>query len=190
MAITPKIKGTSILLTLDLVRELHGKEGVDAVLARLPEHIRKLLPTDAHVLPSVQYDFEAWAEVLLAAEELYGTPWSIARSSSRVGYRKLLKTTYANWPRPGEPLESIRRMPRLWEQVTKGLGEYEIVECASPREIKVLVTLHIASIYRTITEERVAGTLEAMIEASGAHGTVQLTRTANRAEYHITIDEA
>lgn len=54
MTTTPKVKGTSILLTLDLVRDLHGEEGVAAVLAQMPAHIRALLPADAHVLPSVQ----------------------------------------------------------------------------------------------------------------------------------------
>lgn len=177
------VKGTSLLLTLDLVRERHGDAGLRSVLDALPHELRGQLP--AQILPSQQFPFHLWAEVLLTAEHLFGHPLSIARESARKGYRKLFQTTYANWVRRGEPLEALRLMPRLWEQVTKGLGEYEVADAEDG--LVVTVRLHVEERYRVVTEERVAGTLEAMIGACGGVGTVRVVRRRMKTDMHVVL---
>ncbi len=176
------VKGTSLQLTVDLVRDRHGESGIARLVEHLREDVRAALPGDLRVLPSQSIPFEVWAEVLLTAEQLFGAPRSIARDSSRFGYRRLLQTTYANWVKHGQPIESVKRMPLLWEQVTKGLGEYEVFERGD--DLVVRVKLNVPPRYRALTEERVLGTIEAMLEATGA--TFQ-TRLVPFAEYSECI---
>ncbi len=135
----------------------------------LPPRVREQLPANLHFLPSSTWPFEVWAELLLAAETLFG---DFARASSREGYKELLRTVYKNWVRPGDAAESVRQLPHLWEQVTKGLGEYAVEDRGSDIVIQVRL-LGVDERYREITEERVAGTIEAMIAASGRRGTVR-----------------
>jgi hypothetical protein len=177
------IKGTSVTLTLDLVRREHGEEGLAKVVAAVPEHVREQLPVGLKFLPASTWPFEVWAELLLAAETLFGGERSFARLSAREGYEKLFRTTYKNWVRPGDPRASIRQMPHMWEQVTSGLGDYELVE--EGEHLAIRVRLRVAPRYRAITEERVAGTLEAMIHAAGGQATI--TRTPHTATTELTI---
>jgi len=180
---TKTVKGTSLLLTLDLVRERHGEDGLRAVFEALPREIRDQLP--AQILPSQPFPFAVWAELLLTAEHLYGASQSIARESARKGYRRLFQTTYANWVRKGHPVEAVHLMPRLWDQVTKGLGEYEVED--SPEGPIVTVRLHVEERYRVITEERVAGALEAMVAACGAVGLVRIVRRRLKTEMLVVL---
>jgi hypothetical protein len=155
-------------MTIDRVRKRYGDGGVAQLLEALPAAVRDQLPENLHFLPSSTWSFEVWAELLVAAEELFG---DFARASSREGYRELLRTAYKNWVRPGDAVASVRRLPHLWEQVTKGLGEYQVEDRGS--DILIRVKLNgIDERYRDVTEERVAGTIEAMIAASGRRGYV------------------
>lgn len=180
------VKGTSLELTIELVRRRHGDEGIRELHRALPEDVRDELPPDLRVLPTNPYPFRTWAEVLLAAESLLGKPLSIARESARSGYRTLLSSTYANWVRRGEPLESVRRLPLLWDQVTKGLGTYEVIE-RGPQSVAVRLRLAVEPAYRAITEERCAGVVEAMIEAAGARGQVRIVRSPEHTDLEVTV---
>jgi hypothetical protein len=182
--VSQTVKGTSLELTVELVRLRHGPTGIAELRAALPADVRGELPEDLRVLPAMAYAFRTWAEVLLAAEELYGRPISIARESARNGYRRLLKTTYARWVRDGEPLESIRRLPHLWEQVTKGLGKYEVID-GDPGTLVVRLQLEVEPRYRQITEERCAGVVEAMGEAAG--GKVRVRRVVDGAHTNLDV---
>lgn len=180
------VKGTSLELTVELVRRRHGEAGIAELVAALPGDVRASLPGDLRVLPTEQYPFRTWAEVLLAAEALFGKPLSIARESARSGYRTLLVTTYANWVRPGAPLDSVRRLPLLWDQVTKGLGVYEVLE-RDAASVVVRLRLAVDPRYRAITEERCAGVIEAMIEAAGGRGRVRLVREPDHSDLEVTV---
>jgi hypothetical protein len=162
-------------MTIDRVRARYGELGLDRLLSAIPPHMRDELPPDLHFLPSATFSFELWAELLLAADGLFS---DFARASSREGYAALLRTAYKNWVRPGDAVESIKRLPHLWEQVTKGLGEYEVFE----RDDAVVIRVKLNGVndrYRRVTEERVAGTIEAMIKASGRRGTVRRVPETN-----------
>ena len=180
------VKGTSLELTIELVRKRHGEEGIHELREALPSDVKETLAEDLRVLPTTPYPFRTWAEVLLAAEERFGRPMSIARESARVGYRTLLVTTYANWVRKGQPLESVRRLPLLWEQVTKGLGTYEVVE-RDAQSVIIRLRLDVDPRYRAITEERCAGVVEAMVEASGGRARVRLVREADHTDLDVTL---
>jgi hypothetical protein len=182
-----QVKGTSLNLTLDLVREREGDDAILMLVLGLPERVRKELPEDLVILPNEMVSFEAWAEVLVTAEALFGRERSIARESARRGYRQLFKTTYKRWVREGDPCEAIRRLPSLWEQVTKGIGTYE-VEDLGPDEQVVHIVLAIEQRYHGVTIERAAGTLEAMIEACAARGTVETKRVVAGADLRVRID--
>jgi hypothetical protein len=179
------IKGTSISLTLDLVRERAGEEGIALLVERLPPPVRQMLPEDMRPLATELFPFEAWAEILIAAEALFGHPRSIVRESSRRGYKKLLATTYRMWVKEGDPIETVRRIPRLWQQVTTGIGTLAVED--RPDGLVVLLDLEVDVRYRGVTEERVAGTIEAMIEAAGGTGSVTIVRSDGRAEYQVAI---
>lgn len=180
------VKGTSLQLTIDLVRQRHGDEGVARLRAALPEDVQAELPADLAMLPAAKHSFRAWAELLLAAEDLYGTPISIARESARVGYRRLLSTTYASWVRHGEPRASVARLPHLWDQVTVGLGTYEVLgEDDGPLVIRL--RLAVEPRYRAITEERCAGVVEAMAEAAGGRAKVRLDRQPDHTDLAISL---
>ncbi len=179
------IKGTSIQLTLELVRKRHGDDGVRRVIEGLPAPVREMLPPALAFLPASTWPFELWAELLVSAEDAFG---SIARESARLGYAELLRTAYRNWVRPGDPAASIRNMPHLWRQVTSGLGDYEAVERGASELPSIRVRLHaVAPRYRTVTEERVAGTLEAMVEAAGARARVERHAGAEWTEFVIEL---
>lgn len=163
------IKGSSVSITVERVRKLHGEAGLARLVEALPSDVRGELPADMRFLPASTWSFELWAELLLSADQLFG---KFARASSRDGYRQLLRTAYKNWVRPGDAEASVRRLPYLWEQVTKGLGHYEVIDRNG--NIVIRVTLHdVPDRYRDVVEERVAGTVEAMIAASGRRGTVK-----------------
>jgi len=167
------IKGSSVNLTIERVRKRYGDVGLEKLVAAVPANVREQLPSDLRFLPSSLWSFELWAELLLAADELFG---DFARASSREGYGALLRTAYKNWVRPGDAVASVRRLPHLWEQVTKGLGDYEVIE--RENDVVIRVTLRdVDDRYREVTEERVAGTIEAMIAASGRRGTVKRQST-------------
>lgn len=166
------VKGTSLQLTIDIVRKRHGDEAVARLREALPGDVCDALPDDLVILPAAKYEFRVWAELLLAAEELFGKPISIARESARTGYRGLLAGTYASWVRHGQPRESVARLTYLWEQVTTGLGTYEAIdEPGEPLIIRVRLTVDPR--YREITEERCAGVVEAMAEAAGGRARVR-----------------
>lgn len=180
------VKGTSLQLTIDLVHQRHGDDGIAQLWAAMPEDVQEELRSDLVVLPATKYSFRAWAELLLAAEDLFGTPISIARESARVGYRRLLSTTYAHWVRPGEPRESVARLPHLWDQVTVGLGTYEVLgELDGPLVIRL--RLAVEPRYRAITEERCAGVVEAMAEAAGGRAKVRLDRQPAHTDLAISL---
>lgn len=168
----PRIKGTSINMTVDFVRAERGEVGVAAMRSALPPAVQQALPPDLRVLPATQWSFETWAEVLLGAERLFTGVGSIARRTARQGYTALLATAYKNWVVPGDPQKSLQRMPRLWKQVTSGLGDYDVAPSDEPDQVVIRLRLTVPERYRALTEERVAGTLEAMVEAASGHATV------------------
>lgn len=180
------VKGTSLQLTIDLVRQRHGDAGIATLWRALPEDVRAVLPPDLVVLPATSYSFRAWAELLLAAETHFGTPISIARESARSGYRRLLASTYARWVRRGDALESIKRLPHLWDQVTRGLGTYEVLE-SDDGPLVIRLRLAVDPRYRAITEERCAGVVEAMAEAAGGRARVRLERLESHTDLQITM---
>ncbi len=182
------IKGTSLAVTLELVRERFGDEGVLAVQTRMPPKERAELPDDMRPLPSSTYAFEVWAELLLAIDAVYGQPKSLVRESSRIGYSKLLRSTYRNWVHPDDVRATLRRLPLLFEQVTRGIGTLEYVE----RDGRILILGHydVCQRYRAIVVERVAGTIEAAIEVAGGHGRVDVRGLPDVAEYAISLEGA
>lgn len=181
------VKGTSLQLTIELVRQRQGDGALADLYAALPADVQAQLPRDLVLLPSIHYPFRVWGELLLAAEEKYGKPISIARESARSGYRRLLfNGTYARWVRPGDPRESIKRLPHLWDQVTTGLGVYDVIE-GPESALAIRLRLAVEPRYRAITEERCAGVVEAMAEAAGGRARVRLERTDEYTDLQITL---
>jgi len=177
------IKGTSVALTLDLVRERGGEEALRELAQALPPEVRLLLPEDFRPLATQQFPFEAWGEILLAAEDLFGRTQSIVRESSRRGYRKLFQTTYRSWVKDGDPMESIRRMPRLWQQVTTGIGTLDVEE--RDGHPVIVARLEMPQRYRPLAEERLCGTIEALVEAAGGSARVRCVRQGAASEFQL-----
>jgi hypothetical protein len=173
------VKGTSLAVTIDLVRE-RGAEAIARLAEALPPDVRAALPEDLRPLATERYPFRVWAEVLLAAEALYGDPQSIVRESSRRGYRKLFRTMYRTWVKDGDLAESLRGMPRFFGQVTGGIGTLAIEE--RPHGPVLVLALSVDPRYREIGEERLAGCLEALLEAAGFDAAVAIDRIEGRSE--------
>ena len=71
--------------------------------------------------------------------------------------------------------------------MTRGVGTLGVEERGG--RVVVVVRLEVDPRYRAIAEERVAGTIEALIDAAGGVGTVTLLRVAHHAEYHVALDQ-
>lgn len=176
-------KGTAVAVTLDLVRDRWGDDGIAKLSAALPKSVREALGAELRAIATARYPFEVWIEVLLAAQSLFGS--AVVRESSRVGYRELLRTTYRSIVRDDDPAETLRRLPRLWAQITEGIGNVEVVE--NEDTMQVLVDLEIPERHWPIGYERVAGLVEALIEAGGGTATVHVTTRGQQGQIWVTI---
>lgn len=176
-------KGTSIAVTLDLVRERGGERAIADLASRLPPEVREALGDDLRPIATARYPFEAWIEVLIAAEAIFGA--GFVRESSRLGYEKLLATTYRSTVVPGDAAATLRRMPRLWEQLTVGIGRVEVAD--RDGETVVIVELEIPDRFKRTATERVAGLVEALVAAAGSPAAALVTPGAQGVEIRVVF---
>jgi len=174
-------KGTSISVTLDLVRERGGEEAIHELAARLPTEVRDAIGREMRPLATSLYPFDVWIEVLLAAEALFGE--AFIRESSRHGYAKLFAGTYRSSVVAGDPTATLARLPRLWAQLTDGIGTIEV----EPSGLGVHVELAIPDRYKRLAYERVAGLVEALVAATGCEVVARVSAKGRGVEIRVEV---
>lgn len=145
------VKGAAITARLRFVREHHGDAGLARVLAAVSDATRAVL--DARVLPQAWAPFDAFVDLSVAADQLFGRGdlglcYEMGRHAAEVN----LPTLYRLFYRLGSPQFILRKAAQLWSvhydsgklaafEEGEGGARLEIVDFARPHRAHCLSVL-------------------------------------------------
>jgi hypothetical protein len=160
----PNIKGSSLAPRFTWVRKHHGDGGVARLLQALSPSTRAIV--DGGILKSSWYPFEAWVEINVRIDALFGAgDLALVRELGHFAAVDGLSTVYKLFYKLGSVKWILDQASRLWSvyydsgrlEITRLPGnevEFRIVDFATPHATMCLAFL---------------GWCTASVELSGAH---------------------
>jgi hypothetical protein len=109
-----QIKGSAVASTLRAIERVHGKAGLGAVRATLPDHLRSIIQDDL-VLPVRWYPVELVAAIHIGVRDALGQgDWEASRLLGVTAAREDFSSIYAVAVRVLDPNGIWSRMERMW----------------------------------------------------------------------------
>lgn len=175
------VKGTAIQIYLDWLNASFPRPQAQEILGRLAAPTRKAVLED--LLPSVQYPYSFYAELLEASKAVLGRSYdSLALDHGRYAADVLLAGVYRQTVKPGDVERTLQSLARGW-RIYFDTGQIEVTHEQPGRYVFVITDASYHPLHPPIS----AGYVQRACETVGAHQVaVELAGAPPRVEMTIS----